>query len=276
MGLSMRNSIETDLKKIKNVSLLIGKHAPEDTFKSYLEDIKSKIDVAWVIAPESNNELLETKRILKDKSWIGCENNAIDLSSNKTSTKEKLLEFNILNPDSKYYKNLLLNEFIVKPEDGAGCENTTKYNSIDKALEAKTILESDGKRVIVERFIPGQSMSFSMLCSHQKAEVISINRQLIKIHKNGNFLYHGIQRANNKIDRDLKVKISKIADKIRLAIPGLKGFVGVDFIIDDKKNICVIEINPRVTCAYVGLSDYLQRPIAEEILKICLEKKMVR
>ena len=129
---------------------------------------------------------------------------------------------------------------------------------------------AQGENVLLERFIPGQAMSFSMLCSPKNFEVISINHQLINIKKNGELSYDGVSRVNYEIDQQLKIKIDDVANKIRRAIPGLKGFVGVDFILDKNSNICVIEINPRITCSYIGLSDHLNRSLAQEILQICL------
>ncbi|MBP7442713.1 MAG: ATP-grasp domain-containing protein, partial [Thauera sp.] len=37
------------------------------------------------------------------------------------------------------------------------------------------------------------------------------------------------------------------------AVPGLAGFVGIDLVRQPDGRLCVIEINPRLTCAYAGL-----------------------
>lgn len=270
MGLSMRNALENELKKIKNISLIIGEHSSADNLNSYLKKIGPEIDAFWIIAPETNNELIEAKKILHDKLWVGCEIHALNLTTNKTSTKKKLVEFDILNPDSNIYKNLPHFEYIVKPEDGAGCESITKYISYNKAKNSLLLRRAQGEKVILEKFIPGQNMSFSMLCSDKNFEVLSINKQLVNIKKNGKLSYDGICRINHEVDRNFKIKINTIAKKIGKAIPGLKGFVGVDFVLDKDSNICVIEINPRITCSYIGLSNYLNRSLAKEILEICL------
>ena len=36
-------------------------------------------------------------------------------------------------------------------------------------------------------------------------------------------------------------------------MPGLAGFVGIDLVRQPDGRLCVIEINPRLTCAYAGL-----------------------
>jgi predicted ATP-grasp superfamily ATP-dependent carboligase len=51
------------------------------------------------------------------------------------------------------------------------------------------------------------------------------------------------------------------------AIPGLRGFVGIDLVWHPRCGPVVIEVNPRVTCAYVGLSASLGRNLAAELLR---------
>ena len=269
MGLSMRNALEEDLLKIKNISLIIGKHNEGENLNSYLNRIKTKIDAAWVVAPETKNKLIDAQQILSKTHWIGCERDALILTTKKSITKRKLLDFNILNPDSIVNNNSSSSGYVVKPDDGAGAENTTKFISLHDAIKKKKYCEDQGREVIIENFILGQSMSFSMLCFPLKTEVIAINKQIIDINKSGIISYLGVQRVNHKIESSLKNKIDKIAVQIKNAIPGLKGFIGVDFILDSNETIFVIEINPRITCAYIGLSKHLKRSIAEEIIKIC-------
>ena len=56
------------------------------------------------------------------------------------------------------------------------------------------------------------------------------------------------------------------AHHIAAAIPGLRGFVGVDFVLGVDGRATVLEVNPRLTSAYVGLSARLGRNLAAEIL----------
>jgi predicted ATP-grasp superfamily ATP-dependent carboligase len=50
------------------------------------------------------------------------------------------------------------------------------------------------------------------------------------------------------------------------AVPGLSGFAGIDLVWHPRHGAVVIEVNPRVTCAYVGLSAALGRNLAAELL----------
>ncbi|OUW00149.1 MAG: hypothetical protein CBD16_06930 [Betaproteobacteria bacterium TMED156] len=270
MGLKMRRALEIDIAKNTNISLIIGKHGPEEDVKSYLNNIKTKIEGAWVVAPESKNELLNIQNILSDKIWIGSNRAAIATTTKKSTTKNTLLNYNILTPDSKKQHKATQKAYIVKPDDGAGTENTMRVNSFTAALNEQNKLNSIGQKAIIENFVEGQPMSFSMLCFKNSTEVLVINKQIIKIDNLGKCSYFGIKRAEKYLTNFLKIKIENIAENIRLAIPGLRGYVGVDFIVDENNDLCVLEVNPRITCSYIGLSKYLKRPLAREIINSCI------
>jgi predicted ATP-grasp superfamily ATP-dependent carboligase len=51
------------------------------------------------------------------------------------------------------------------------------------------------------------------------------------------------------------------------ALPGLRGFVGIDLIWNEERGPVLIEVNPRVTTAYVGLSRRLGRNLAADVLR---------
>ena len=50
-------------------------------------------------------------------------------------------------------------------------------------------------------------------------------------------------------------------------VPGLKGFVGIDFIIEDDY-IYLLEINSRFTTSYVGLQKIININIAKTIIDL--------
>jgi predicted ATP-grasp superfamily ATP-dependent carboligase len=58
-----------------------------------------------------------------------------------------------------------------------------------------------------------------------------------------------------------------LAQRVGAALPGLFGFVGIDVVWHPQRGPVVIEVNPRVTCAYVGLSAALGRNLAAELLQ---------
>jgi predicted ATP-grasp superfamily ATP-dependent carboligase len=60
--------------------------------------------------------------------------------------------------------------------------------------------------------------------------------------------------------------LSALAAQVARAIPGLRGFAGIDLVWHPRRGPVAIEVNPRVTCAYVGLSAALGRNLAAELV----------
>ncbi|MGT2490679.1 ATP-grasp domain-containing protein [Cupriavidus basilensis] len=47
--------------------------------------------------------------------------------------------------------------------------------------------------------------------------------------------------------------LADVAECVVAGMPGLRGFVGIDLVWHPRRGPVVIEVNPRVTCAYAGL-----------------------
>ena len=70
-----------------------------------------------------------------------------------------------------------------------------------------------------------------------------------------------------------KNEMMELAIKIVSKIPGFAGYIGID-LIESESELFVLEINPRFTTAYAGLSDSLGCNITEKILDTFLNKKL--
>lgn len=71
-------------------------------------------------------------------------------------------------------------------------------------------------------------------------------------------------------DHQLKTEAFRAAEKVAECFPGLKGYVGVDLILSRYKPF-VIDVNPRLTTSFVGLSQTAKFNVAEKIVKAVLE-----
>ena len=105
---------------------------------------------------------------------------------------------------------------------------------------------------LLQPFLPGPSMSASVLVDHQGlATLIAVGRQWVVV-RDRQFEYRG---------GTLPAPVGDFEPTIRRAVesvPGLRGFVGVDFLNDEAAGEAVVlEINPRPTTSVVGLTRLL-------------------
>lgn len=158
---------------------------------------------------------------------------------------------------------------VVKPIDGAGAVDTRRIASED-ALRAEirrfeTELANDeqinrgrgvglplrGRKlpddVLVQPYIPGDSMSASLIVDRRgRAHLVGVGRQDVVIQDN-QFHYRGGTVPAGSPD------LADEARKAIAAVPGLRGWIGVDFILEPNGRCCVLEINPRLTTSFVAL-----------------------
>ncbi len=48
--------------------------------------------------------------------------------------------------------------------------------------------------------------------------------------------------------------VFSIAERVVEAFPGLKGYIGIDFVLTEHKAF-IVDVNPRLTTSYVGLRE---------------------
>jgi predicted ATP-grasp superfamily ATP-dependent carboligase len=105
-----------------------------------------------------------------------------------------------------------------------------------------------------------------MLCKAHGVEMLSVNRQRIAISAEGALSFEGVDVNAIAVDSHRGRVLSRLITQVVGSVPGLRGFVGIDLVWHPRCGPVVIEVNPRVTCAYVGLSASLGRNLAAELL----------
>jgi predicted ATP-grasp superfamily ATP-dependent carboligase len=126
-----------------------------------------------------------------------------------------------------------------------------------------------GELIIAQPWLDGDAMSLSLLVTGAGVEILSVNRQHIEVAADGAVSLVGISRRV-VIDIRLQATLHDLAVGIVASIPGLRGFVGVDFMLTERGLPVVLEVNPRLTSAYVGLSRLLGRNLAEDLLRAAM------
>jgi len=254
-----------------NISLLINKEyknffekyslIERNYKKSILEDIvfnKETYEEIIVIAPEEDNILYEIISKLEKKGIkvINCNSKFIKISSNKlllnnylTNTfhaKKYMIE------TRENYKEFTQDKKIVaKIIDGLGSEKLFVFNSKRDLEDNKKLLTS---KHIFQDFIEGDIVGINIISNNKKNLIMSINEQIYKKISKHEIILEKINIGKFNYLHDLfKDFVSSILDNLE----GCYGFIGIDAILTDKNKILFLEINPRLTTSYIGLSKSL-------------------
>lgn len=290
-GRAMRDAMVEDLARIDGVAISCAsgdrsQPAPGSPRVTYVQPRPGESpfdfvwrqahaqDLVWVVAPESEGLLACLRKIVGKQRWMGCDSAAIRLASSKSATLEQLSRQCVHTPTD--FTGLgCVSRWVVKPDDGAGAVATRVHRSFDEALADLARRRREGSVATLEPWVEGEPMSLSLLCRAGHAELISINRQHIEVGADGNLNYRGVSINAIAMDDARAATLQDTARQVANAIPGLRGFVGIDIVWHPACGPVVIEVNPRVTCAYVGLSAALQRPLAREIVATFTERREV-
>ncbi len=309
-GLMMRDALLSDIAKLNcyemitssdfrlNASPLVSQNWPVEAgqFDVVFNQLLKEVDIVWLIAPETDGVLLSLSERCYEKAgdenvvaekklkFIGCGYEAMLIGTSKSLCAEALNTANIftlpviagdewIGARSKKIQQLIDAHavWVAKPEDGAGCEGIKIFDDLS-LLDVWLKVDQRYLNYLLQPFQTGIHASFSMLCNAGKAWLLSANQQHI-IQENQTFKLEGI--TMNALPKYWQ-RFETLARKIANMLPDAKGYLGVDVVIDtsdDKTNadkIYVIEINPRLTTSYVGLSEAIGHNAAQLILDCVL------
>ena len=287
VDLVIDKSYEDRVKDFDNVNPILI----DEPIIDWLEGNASGFENAIFIAAESDNALYDITKILEDndvKTYTSSAE-ACFKTSNKYETYEAL-PLDIPQPRSfrfkidpkGYWKRAIENlhekwqsedpltplKLIIKPLIGVDCENIVIINDIDELSYDLEKIFPPGSRIIVQEFIRGTDVSVSLISDGKKAIPISLNEQFINI-GNGNGAYFGghIPYESKYCDEAFEIASNAVE-----AIDGIRGFVGVDLLINadekDVYSVYLLEINSRFTTPYVGLRKICNFNIGKSIVEI--------
>ena len=222
----------------------------------HLRQLAASVDFTVLIAPETSGVLARLSRELHTGGarLMGPSAAAVELAGDKARMSAWLKNAGVDTPRTQTVVPAagLPADFeypaVLKPVDGAGSLNTFWVrNSTDVPLEARSM-----PTAILQPFLPGAPMSASFLIgSDGEAHLIGIGAQRIAI-RDGRFEYLG-----GTLPVSCEGSLDQIVPAVT-SVAGLRGFVGVDFLWDlNRRHATVLEINPRPTTSYVGLSRVL-------------------
>jgi tyramine---L-glutamate ligase len=289
-GRSMRNAMLADLALLDDVVVTCAVASPPDpplaagirvscrTRRSspqhYLRQEALVHDLVWVVAPETGGMLSDLRQVVADRQWLGCSSEAIAIATSKQATLRCLQAAGIATPcgsdnsdgrsDGSSDGSSDGGAWIVKPDDGCGTCDVRRHIGLADALADRDERLRHHQQATVEGWVEGEPLSITLLCSAERFEVLSLNRQRIHVAQDGTLAFDGVDIG--RVPAQRQEQLAAMARRLREALPGLAGIVGVDLVWHPLHGPVVIEVNPRVTCAYPGLSAMLGRNVAGEML----------
>ena len=287
-GIAMRNAIVDDLSRLAGVAVTCAvaaspgrggtrdRHAanPATAAAAAGEDAETFVgrmaamhDLSWIVAPETGGELARLHAAVGADRWIGCDAASIRCAASKRATLAVLAAAGVPTPLDGAARHG--GRWLVKPDDGAGCLSTRVHGDHAAARTAIALDHGHAGALVLEPFVEGEALSISMIVGADLATSVSFNRQHIGIDAAGRLCDLGVQAAALDAATDPRgARLEALAAATARALPGLGGFVGIDVVWNEERGAVVIEVNPRVTCAYVGLSGKLGRNLAADILRL--------
>ena len=208
-------------------------------------------DAVWPVVPESAGMLERSSCHILDcgKLLIGSRPDAIRVTASKHQTSRILKAAGIAVVDTCRLQDALpegASAWVVKPDDGAGCSETRLFPDCDAARTS--IEERDPAQYVMQPYIHGAHRSMSMVCADNQVLLMSVNEQRMAVFDNQ--LHYMGSTVNGA--RDQLRQCRALAEQVMAALPGLWGYVGIDFIMGADGPV-VLEVNPRVTVSHAGM-----------------------
>lgn len=279
-GTSMRDALLADLIEVEGWTVAAASspcaaalapgvmHTRADAGESALDFVARQSalhDAVWLVAPETGGLLAQFQRRVAPERWLGCRAEAIAVAASKRATAVRLAAQGVLTPLA-FADDASTRRWVTKPDDGAGAVATLVHADRSAARDELAARTRAGEPTVLEAWVEGAALSLSLLCRHEGVELLSVNRQHIAIDAQGRLSFEGVSFEASAMNDPRRVVFERLASQVARAIPGLRGTVGIDLVWHASRGPVVIEVNPRLTCAYVGLSKALGRNLAGEWL----------
>ncbi|HKM60819.1 MAG TPA: ATP-grasp domain-containing protein [Candidatus Bathyarchaeia archaeon] len=246
-------------------------------------------DAVYVIAPETGQILQSLVTLVgkTSKVALNCEASAIGNVADKAVLYETLKNNDLCTPETVTFdvekdlaqvereiRSQLSYPVVIKPVDGVSCGGLSIIHE-DRLLETaieKIKATSSAKICIAQEFVCGETASVSLICKKDKALSVSLNKQIVNLSEpEGASSYEG---GAVPFDHPLKAEAFKAAEKVASCFVGLRGYVGVDFVLAQGRAF-VVDVNPRLTTSYVGLSKVAGFNMAEAMVHAVLDNKFL-
>jgi tyramine---L-glutamate ligase len=262
-GVQVVTTRDPRLGELAGTAVLAAREG-EESLATYRRGL-AVADAAWPTAPETAGALEQLAQLTlsEGKILLGSPPDAVRISASKLRTATVLAGAGI--PTVPTFGRAsgmppTPGRWVVKPDDGAGCDST---ELVTDWRDAQRRLQAGNGHLVAQPWVEGDPRSLSLLCAAGQAVLLSVNRQCMRI-RDGRLSLVGL-RVNAVPDPS--GDYGALARSVAAAIPSLRGYVGVDFILTEEGPV-VLEINPRLTTSYCGLRSALGVNVAQLVLEL--------
>jgi len=269
---------------VEVVTLPAGDRARE----AALDRAIDSVDAVWLIAPETDRclERLARRVARRRKTLLGMDAGAIARASDKAALGRRLAALGISHPQTRRLTRgfdaaraaaRIRYPIVVKPARGAGSDGISLVRHPAELPRAvATARRASGRGgVLMQEYVRGTPASVSLIADGRRAVALSVNEQIQGCLRGSAasadqaasppFAYRG---GRTPFDHPLAPRAIAAALDACRAVAGLRGFVGVDVVLTES-DVVVIEINPRLTTAYLGVRAAVDENVAALAIAAC-------
>lgn len=243
------------------------------SYRRIFTEMVEEAAAAFLVAPETAG-LLEGITAMVEASGklvLGSSAAGVKAAGDKALTYQLLKANGIPTPETHHVRHSddpvrmarhLGYPVVVKPIDGVGCQSVFVARGEPELRRALTTAERETGPggLLLQSYVEGLDASVSLVTDGKGCRPLSLNLQ--EIGGRRRLRYKG---GRVPLDHPLRFLAFRRAEEVVKAIPGLKGYVGIDVVLTDRDAV-VIEVNPRLTTSYVGIRKVLQENPAALIL----------
>jgi predicted ATP-grasp superfamily ATP-dependent carboligase len=250
---------------------------PDGDPRAAFASLLGECEAALVIAPETGGELARLSAAVEAAGvrLLGSRPAAVTAAGDKAECARRFLAAGLPAPRTQAVPRAHLAAaaqafgypLVLKPRDGVGCEGVSLAAGPADLEQAQNILPNTApdEPILLQSYLSGVHASVSLLAVEGQARPLSLNGQ--KIEPGAPFTYRG---GVVPLEHRLAERTFEVAQAAAALIPGLQGYLGIDFVLTEQE-AWVIEINPRLTTSYLGLRQVLPFNLMQAVWEACTE-----
>jgi predicted ATP-grasp superfamily ATP-dependent carboligase len=284
-GRAMLTAVLADLARVpgvRPVTLLAGRPGPlapgvvvrearPADEPALFRELARASDGTLVIAPEFDGLLGQRCRWVEEACGrlLGPDGNAVALTGDKLELARRLAAAGVPTPPClPAAAGAAAFPAVCKPRHGAGSQATFLVRRPEELPACLAVARAEGWQgeLVLQPFVPGLPASAAFLLGPGQEVALAPAEQ--RLSPDGRFRYLG---GTMPLPPPLAERAVRLARRAVGAVPGLRGYVGVDLVLggpEDGSADRVIEINPRLTTSYVGLRALAGTNLAEALLRV--------